>query len=78
MRRLFEGGTKSGEALIRVNALFYHEILFVTWKLKRKQDVLGFRKVLKVGWSDFHLSSLDRVLKSFPFRPDDTFTFMWM
>ena len=44
-------------ALIRVNALFYHEILFVTRTVKRKQDVLGYRKSPK-SWPVWFSSQL--------------------
>ena len=60
-------GAKSGAALIRVNAVFYHETLFVTWKLKRKQDCLGYGKSSKrksvwfssqLSWQSTYLLSM--------------------
>ncbi len=36
------------------------------------------KKFLKVHWSDFHLSSLGGVLKSFPVKPVDTISMWWV
>ena len=45
---------------------------------KQKWALLRFRKVLQAHWSDFYLSSLGRVVISFPCKPVDTISIWWV
>ena len=74
MQHLFEGGAYSSKyGIIPWNFVCYLETITETIRPR-----VGSVKVLTVDRSDFHLSSLGRILIFFPCIPVDTISKWWM
>ena len=63
--------------LVRLSKVYW---LFLLGCYQAKIKTCSYSMVssLKVHWSDFHLSSLGRVVISFPWRPVDTISIWWV
>ena len=63
--------------LVRLSKVYW---LFLLGCYQAKIETCSYSMVssLKVHWSDFHLSSLGRVVISFPWRPVDTISIWWV